>query len=75
MSASNAEVCSSFNFFTVSLPMWFSLLIGSSRLGISCFFKFLVRLVTTYARFPLLASWLWAIPCSRSGRAQLHIGC
>ena len=44
---SSALALISFSFFTVSLPMWFSLLIGSSREGISCFFRFFVRLVTT----------------------------
>ncbi len=44
---SSALALISFSFFTVSLPMWFSLLMGSSREGISCFFRFLVRLVTT----------------------------
>lgn len=44
---SSALAFSSFSFLTVSLPTWLSLAIGSSRLGISCFFRFLVRLVTT----------------------------
>ena len=45
--ASAALAASSFSFFTVSLPMWFSLEMGSSREGISCFFRFLVLFVTT----------------------------
>ena len=45
--ASAALAASSFSFFTVSLPMWFSLEMGSSSEGISCFFKFLVLFVTT----------------------------
>ena len=45
--ASAALDASSFSFFTVSLPIWFSLEMGSSREGISCFFRFFVRFVTT----------------------------
>ena len=45
--ASAALAASSFSFFTVSLPMWFSLEMGSSNEGISCFFRFLVLFVTT----------------------------
>ena len=45
--ASAALAASSLSFFTVSLPMWFSFEMGSSREGISCFFRFFVRLVTT----------------------------
>lgn len=50
MSASEAEAASSLSFLTVSLPMWLSLEIGSSSDGISCFFRFFVRLVTTCGR-------------------------
>ena len=47
---SSAAALSSLSFLTVSLPMWFSLEMGSSSDGISCFFRFFVRLVTTCSR-------------------------
>jgi hypothetical protein len=49
ISDSDAAAASSLSFLTVSLPMWLSLEMGSSSDGISCFFRFFVRLVTTCA--------------------------
>ena len=55
--ASSALAISSFSFFTVSLPMWFSLLMGSSSDGMSCFLRFFVRFVTTCRHRQTPESW------------------
>mmetsp|Transcript_2898 Transcript_2898/g.8488 ORF Transcript_2898/g.8488 Transcript_2898/m.8488 type:complete len:245 (-) Transcript_2898:49-783(-) len=67
-SASSAAASSSFNFFTVSLPMWLSLEMGSSRLGISCFFRFFVRFVTTTNSSPTAGRTGSGVPSERTHR-------